>query len=130
MACCLRASGPDFDVDAFVSGTSLSCDPIWRRGEPRPLAGPRKTSGFTAVVSEAAEFNAQVAGAIAFLQDHGPEIARLVAHPGVESVCLDFSVMWRANMAAQFSHLPAELVALAGNLGLSLEVSHYAASGS
>ncbi len=59
-----------------------------------------------------------------FLRSEAKQVRRLVEWPGVEGVTLDFGIEWR-DVAAHCDHLPAELVRLAGELGLALEVSHY-----
>ncbi len=133
MAAVLRAAGPDFDVDAFLTGCTLPVYRTYRRGErldPSHRRGRRnRLSGVSVEVSNAGfdQFAAQVEEAIAFLRTEAEQVRRLVAWPGVEGVTLDFGIAWR-DVAAQSDHLPAELVRLAGALGLSLEVSHYRVS--
>lgn len=90
-------------------------------------AGRRKThSSVNVVVSDAGfhAFKDQVEEAIEFLRDEDEELRRLCGWPGVEGATLDFGIAWR-DVAAQSDHLPAELVRLAGSLGLALEMSHY-----
>ena len=130
----LRAVGPDFDVNAFLAGCTLTVCHEYRRGEPLDPAHPggrlNRLSGVSIEVSDAGfdQFAEQVAEAVAFLGAEGVQIRRLVAWPGVGGVTLDFGLAWR-DVVAQTDHFPAELVRLAGELGLALELSHYPVSG-
>ena len=81
--CVLRASGAEFDVDAFLATSSLKAIGVHRRGDLRFVNnpdGPRhERSGFTADVS-AKEWNdlpGQIEDAKAFLAEHGAELLRL-----------------------------------------------------
>jgi len=131
----LRASGENFDVDAFVAGCAWELDAIWRRGEPvfktRPDGHTRVRSGLNYAVSVATfhEFAEQIEDAIAFLKEDGEEVRRLVAFDGVEGVVIDFGVAW-CDVVAQSEEFPAQLVRLAGVCGISLGLSHYPVSGS
>ena len=135
MAAVLRASGLEFDVAAFVDGSTWHVAKVFHRGEPRlprMLPGGRKSeeSGLSVVVSEAGfhEFAEQIADAVAFLSDSAPEVRRLVKFPGVSGVVLDFGIGWR-DVVAQSAQFPAELVRLAGACGIALELSHYPVTG-
>lgn len=131
MSVVLRASGPNFDVDAFVPHDDWDIANFFRRGEPvlpdsQHDWGTRKESGLYIVVSDAdmRDLPAQVADAIAFLSEYSDEIRRLVDFPGVEGVELDFGIE-RRDTATQYDRFPAELVRLAGACGLALELSQY-----
>jgi hypothetical protein len=132
MACVLRAIGRDFDVDEFLKDSPLPKDAVFHRGEPRaPGDGgsKRAASGFNSPVSEAAldDLDAQVQAASQFLREHEEELRRLGRFPGVEEVCLDFTLSWSAG-ASQSDVFPADLLWQAGALDIDLVVTHYAAS--
>lgn len=94
----LRASGPDFDVDAFLKGCPWPVSAIFRRGVARvPSGRVAKESGFNFSVSDAGfdEFNRQKDEAIEFLKQNEAEIRRLVGFAGVTGVVLDFGIAWR-----------------------------------
>jgi hypothetical protein len=124
--CVLRASGANFAVDAFLARSSIVACKIWRSGEPS-LVGRQSTttSGFNAVVSEAADLVTQVSEALAFLREHRGELLRLSAATRTENLHLDFGIPQR-NVAAQFERLPSELVRAAGEFRMSIELSLYA----
>jgi len=134
--CVLRASGPDFDPDAFLESSILSPTKVWYRGEPRlPRTRPDgpvvETSGLNVAVSDAewSDLPAQVEDAERFLAFQRVELERLAATPGVSDLVLDFPIELRigGSIVAQFDRFPASLVRLAGELGLALELSLYPA---
>lgn len=131
MAAVLRASGSDFDVDAFVADCNWAVAKVYRRGEAvfpqaRPDGRKHEESGLNVVVSEAGfhEFARQLDDAAAFLAAGGAEVQRLGGFPGVTGVVLDFGIA-RRDVVAQSDRFPAELVRLAGAAGIALELSHY-----
>jgi hypothetical protein len=127
MGCVLRAFGSSFEPDAFLKGSALSPSKVWRKGEPRVRPGEvRRSSGVNIAVSDAdmADLRQQARDAIAFLQKNKGELARLVSFPGVEGVGLDFGIAWKQDVVTQTDSLPPELVRLAGELGLGVEISH------
>ncbi|MDJ0865674.1 MAG: hypothetical protein QNK03_06175 [Myxococcota bacterium] len=133
--CVLRATGAEFDPDAFLEGSRLQPRKVFRRGDPRlPNSqpdGPRhQTSGIHIDVSEAqwSDLPGQVADAERFLSANRDEVERLAGAPGVTDLVLDFPIELRIDgegVAAQFDRFPASLVRLAGALGLALELSTY-----
>ena len=134
MSAVLRASGPDFDVDAFVADCSWNIAKVFHRSEallPKTQLNGRKReeSGLNVVISEAGfhQFAEQLQDAVEFLTGSAAEVRRLVTFPGVTDVVLDFGVAWR-DVAAQSDQFPAELVRLAGASGIALELSHYPVS--
>jgi hypothetical protein len=132
MSAVLRAYGASFDVDAFLKDSRLSPSRVWRIGEPssRSGASPNRSSGLTVAVSEAEMSNLshQIQETVAFLQSHVDELARLVAFAGVDEIGIDFAVSWRDDVVTQTDSLSAELVGLAGRLGLGIDISHYPVS--
>ena len=131
MPAVLRAIGADFDVDAFLDGSTLPIVAVKRRGEPvRPISQPEgrryDKSSINVTVSDAGfhELPRQVAEATAFLRSEYEQVRRLLGFPGVEGVTLDFGV-GRRDVAMQSDTLDADLVRMAGSLGLSLEISRY-----
>src|SRR5687768_12921621 len=102
MPAVLRASGEDFDVDAFLVNCNLPVCAVKRRGEPvfpasQPNGRRHKRSGLHVTASEAdfEEFQLQVKEAIEFLRANSDEVLRLCQFPGVEDVTLDFGIARR-----------------------------------
>jgi hypothetical protein len=130
MPAVLRAYGRTFNPDAFLATSTLPVCTVKRLGEPRApgseAKGHHDQSGIHIAVSDAdfSEFPAQLDDAITFLSANEPELRRLYAFPGVESLSLDFGIA-RREVAVQCDRLPPTLVALAGSLGLAIELSQY-----
>jgi hypothetical protein len=104
---------------------------VYRRGElvmPRTQPNGRRQvqSGFSMCISEADfhEFEKQIGDAIESLELDRDVITQIRHFPGVDDVTLDFGIRWE-NCVAQFDRLPSDLITLAGNLGLAIEISHY-----
>jgi hypothetical protein len=114
--CVLRASGGESFVPAeFVSGFPLA------------NVSPKHPVLIVPVGdSDGDDFHGQVRDALQFLGKHESAIKHLLAQPRIVAG-LDFGV-WSKESWCQSLSFPAELVAMAGSFGLSLEVSMYAAS--
>jgi hypothetical protein len=132
MGCVLRAYGSEFKVDSFLRDSSLKPYSIYRRGEPRfenkPDGELNDSSGLKIDVSDAEfeDLHGQVAGAISFLRRNQKELKRLRRFPGVERACLDFALSKR-DVPCQYDTFPAELLYLAGGVGLDIELSQFPA---
>ncbi len=131
MAAVLRVTGKDFDVGEFLAGSTLTARRVFRRGEPRFLGSHthlrrNEKSGINVLASDVAfnEFTRQIAETTEFLLAEAEEIRRLVNFPGVETVTLDFGIE-RRDVVVQSDHFPADLIRVAGSLGLSIELSQY-----
>lgn len=70
------------------------------------------------------EFPVQVKEATEFLKRHEKDIETIVAFPNVEAA-LDFGIELKRDFL-NCDYLPPELLRLAGNLGIGIELSHYA----
>lgn len=97
--CVLRASGLDFDPDAFLGTSPLHPCKVFRRGDLRlPRSKPdeprHETSGINIDVSDASwqDLPTQVADAERFIKANRREIERLAQTPGVTDLTLDFPV--------------------------------------
>ena len=77
-------------------------------------------------VSSAAahQLDRQIRDAVSFLGRHIADIQHLCNYPGIELVTLDFAIESR-DCVLQSEILPAELISLAGELGLAIEITLY-----
>jgi hypothetical protein len=131
VSCVLRAIGTAFDVDAYLKDSRFAAAAVFRRGEPRVPGQPdgpqRAASGINVVVSDANvnDLAAQVSDALRFLREYEDDLRHLASCPGMEEMCLDFSVQ-RRDVIAQSDLFPAELLWHAGALDIDLVVTHYA----
>jgi hypothetical protein len=121
-----RATGFDFAVDKFLQQSTLVPDSIWRKGERRLAQRVHGGSGFSMVASQAdmSNLKQQVEDAIAFLKANQGELEQLQNFLGVERMCLDFGIEDR-DVAVQCDYFPPELLRVAGNLNVGIEVTRY-----
>jgi hypothetical protein len=131
MTCILRAGGTDFDVEGFIAKSSLQADSFWREGEKRFPKSKRsdeinQSSGIRIVASEAdfAELSQQIQDVISFLRQNQEQVKLLASFPGVEGAVLDFGAEIYPPGWSSFT-FPPELLALAGEAGVSICLSVY-----
>jgi hypothetical protein len=99
---------------------------VFHKGECKAKNRVWKSSGITVVVSDASgdDLARQVQDAIEFVRENQKELSRLRSFDGLEDMELDFGV-YRKDGFLQSSAFPAELIALAGNWGIGIELSIY-----
>ncbi len=131
MSCMFRISGKTLDVDDLLSHIPLKSTQVYRRGEPvfpksQPKGRKHKESGAGFLVSGADfnRFQVQKRDAIAFLRTKKAMVRRVMAWPGVDGGELDFGIEQR-EVIVQCEYFPAQLLKLAGSLGLDIEISLY-----
>lgn len=124
--CVLRVSGDRFLPHEFLARSSFNACNVFLIGEPRGSGSVWSTSGFTVEVSAASgdELEQQVADAIVFLQRSRAELNRLTDVDDLEDVRLDFGVN-RKSVFVQSSYFPQELLTLAGELKVGIEITIY-----
>ncbi|HEY5884078.1 MAG TPA: hypothetical protein VIT88_05290 [Pyrinomonadaceae bacterium] len=122
--CVLRAWGDNFQPETFLDGSSLQPCNVFHKGTRKSASRTWNTSGITVVVSEADGFARQVTEAIEFLKSNGMELQQLQGSVGLGGLSLDFGVD-RKNGVLQSHRFPAELVSLAAEYSMALEVSIY-----
>ncbi|MEO5912790.1 MAG: hypothetical protein ABIS50_01045 [Luteolibacter sp.] len=131
MSAILRASGTQFDVDAFLADSSFLAMNVYRKGEPSlPVSKPdgRKNarSGINVEVSGAGfdDIELQFKEVFFFMRDHANELSRLRDFDGVENLCIDFGADIYPPGYSCF-RFPFALLGMAGKLKLDLELSVY-----
>lgn len=127
MGCVFRVGGVDLDVDACLRECHLETYSVYRKDEVHGKRGRiRQHSGFGVAVSEAdfSDLPTQIDDAITFLKTNAEELQKLMDFPGIEGCTLDFPVEER-DVAVQCDVFPAELLRLAGNLEINIEISRY-----
>lgn len=131
MSVFFRATGNEFDVDAFLAGSSLEPDEVFHCGQPGRVlrTKPCSVTGFAIQITEGfGRLREHTDAATGFLREHELELARLSRYPGIAEMCLDFGYDRCPQAAVQCDYLPPELLALAGSLGIGIELSLYPAS--
>jgi hypothetical protein len=134
----LHVVGEAFDPRPTLDGMSLHPYSEFRKGEKcfpdNPQSERRhQVGGLKCDVSSADGVLAEeVIDAIAFLERHYDDLARLGGVPEVESMYIDFGHNLRIDgeaVVVQCDRLPPELLRLAGELGIGIELSLYPRSG-
>ena len=132
--CVLRVTGRTFEPAKYLASSTLEPYSVFRAGDARFASQPNgkvhEESGFKVDVSRGPwnSLVGQVADATAFLKKHEETLRQLRSVPEVEDLRLDFRLdlrIDRQKVFAQFDYFPPELVALAGALGIGLELSIY-----
>lgn len=134
--CVLHVAGHTFDPHSVLG--RLSCRPyaVFRKGEKAFPNNPNsekvhELGGFKCDVSSVDDDLAgQARDAISFLRQHYTALAQLASVPAIEAKYLDFGYACRLDgerCCVQYDHLPAELLRLCGELGISIELSLYPA---
>ena len=133
--CVLRVYGTKLDATKFLEHSSLPAYDSWRQGELRRFGAnfygrTHDSGGFKVAVSskEWTDLPSQIEDAVEFLETFRDDLRALVASPDVEQVWLDFPFASPASEKPpilQSVFLSPKLLALAGELGVGIEVSIY-----
>ena len=123
--CVLRAWGDDFQPESFLAGSSLEPCNVFTRGARKSEGRSWNTSGLTVPVSDSDSFKHQVTDAIEFLTSNRLELQQLKSSVGIDGLSLDFGVS-ETDAFCQNHFFPPELISLAAEYRLALEVSIYA----
>ena len=133
MSCVLRVSGKNFDVDSYLQESKLKVISVYYEGKPRMESKldskKNEKSGFNIGVSEG-DFNdldKQIKDAIQFLKENSDKLNKLndfLINIKDSGICLDFGIKKR-NTVVQSNSFPSELLTLAGDLGLDIELTQY-----
>jgi hypothetical protein len=130
--------GDEFDPQAVLPALSLRPYAVFRKDERCFPDDPRSETchsagGFKCEVSSAdGNLEEEIRDAAEFLKEHLDDLARLRDLPGVEWMCLDFGIYLRIDgerCVVQYDYLPPELLRLAGELGIGIELSLYPIAG-
>lgn len=131
MSCMLRVGGYNLDIDALMDATELEIDSFWQKGCRRfPKSESNQevnsSSGLRIVVSDAdmSDVPVQMEEALVFFQEHRQRIEQIGSYPGVDWIVADFGAEIRPPGWSSFC-FPAELAAIIGAVGVSLELSVY-----
>jgi hypothetical protein len=134
MPCVLAIIGKNFDVDAFIKRSSIQGYRKGYRGEPvfksKP-EGNRLDYSRLSVQPSKADFNnlkKQIADSIRYLKKHKHKLSLIRKTKGIDFAILDFGINLRIDkkeILLQSDRFPNELLKLAGELGLGIELSIY-----
>lgn len=123
-----RVSGPDFDVDAFLSKhEKLSPDSVWKKGEKKILKGTHTESGFSVELIEAQTSKEAIEETVRVLKLLEKLIEEL-KNRGIASV-VDFGLLVGTEKSFSSSlYFPSPGLAIFQRLGVDLAISAYPCS--
>jgi hypothetical protein len=135
MPCVLHVSGATLAAEAAATSLALRPYQTYTKGGRRlPLSQtdlstyPASGLKFEVSAKPFDDLPGQIADATAFLETHRWDLATLRDRPDVEQMILDFGQrlrIGRDRAVVQVDFLPPSLLALAGGLGIGIEVSLY-----
>ena len=134
MSCILTISGRNFDVDDFVHKSKLRLYRKSYKGQPKFKTKPdgeKLTRSSISVQTSKADFDnlkKQIADTTRFLKRNKDKLFHVGSTKGIDHAVLDFGIdlrIDRKNVLTQSDTFPNELLKLAGDLGLDIELSIY-----
>jgi hypothetical protein len=130
--CVLRVASKPSQVEELVRVFGLTATTVFKEGQPKAPGRTvlNQSSGFNVVVSIADDIELQARDAVRFLTHHARGVGLLRRHAAFVGMSLDFGLYDRASRDVPWPsyHLPRDLVALAGQHGIELDLSFYGAA--
>jgi len=135
MSCILHISGVKFDVDSFVVKSKVRPYKVFYKEEARlktkPDGAKSTRSGLAIEVSKADmdDVKGQIKDAVRFLTRNRAKLQSIPKTNGIQHAILDFGIDQKIDGDEHLteSHLlPNKLLQLAGEFGLSIQLSFYA----
>ena len=128
MGCLLHVTGVDLDASQVLGGTGLQPYAQYHSGDLRavgPKEGqPLEFGGFKLLVSDADDLKQEISDASDFLRRNFDLLRIVLSAKTVQDARLDFGY-FRRPVVAQFDYLPPDLLKLAADLGIGIELSLY-----
>lgn len=134
MSCILTIGGRNFDVDKFIVKSELRPYRKSYKGQPRfntKPDGEKLAHSSIYIEASKADFDnlkKQIADTIRYLKRNKNKLAHIGLTKGIEYAVLDFGIdlrIDRKKVLTQSDTFPSELLKLAGDLGLDIELSIY-----
>jgi len=134
MPCNLVILGKDLDIDAFIAKSKLRGFTRIYKGEPMFKSKPEgKKIEHSRIVIQTSkadwdELDKQIKDTIRYLQRHKDKLSHIKQVKEVELALLDFGINLRIDnekVHLQSDRFPSELLKLAGEIGLDIELSIY-----
>ena len=134
MSCILTIRGKNLDIDALLSKSKLKPYRKSYKGQPRMKSKPEgeklSFSSFSIEMSKAGFDNLkkQIADTVRYLKRNKDKLACIATTKEIQHACLDFGIDLRIDgkkILIQSDYFPSELLKLAGELGLGIELSLY-----
>ncbi|ULQ55847.1 DUF4279 domain-containing protein [Flavihumibacter rivuli] len=134
MSCILWICGKNFDVDRFIEKSKIKPTRKSYKGQAKLKTnsdGEKLTQSLISIQTSKAEFDnlkKQISDTIRYLKRNKKKLAHINSTKGIDCAILDFGIdlkIDRKNILTQSEIFPNELLKLAGELGLDIELSLY-----
>ena len=134
MSCILTIIGRHFDVDAFTITSKLRPFRKSYKGQPKYKSKPdgeKLPHSSISILTSKADFDnlkKQIADTIRFLKRDKDKLVHIASTKEIDYAILDFGIYLRIDrkkVLTQSETFPSELLKLAGNLNLDIELSIY-----
>ncbi len=134
MSCILTISGRNFNIDAFIEASKLKPYKKSYKGQPKIKTKPdgeKLTRSLISIETSNADFdnlNKQIVDTIRYLKGNKDKLAHIAITKGIDHAILDFGIDLRIDkkkVLYQSDRFPSQLLKLAGDLGLDIELSVY-----
>jgi hypothetical protein len=134
MPCNLVILGKNFDIDVFLAQTKLCGFSKAYKGEPRLKSKPdgkKVEHSRISIETSKADFHElekQIKDTIRYLKRHKDKLSHIEQCSEIDFATLDFGINLRIDrkkVLLQSYRFPNELLTLAGELGLDIELSIY-----
>ena len=136
MSCILTIAVKNFDVDTFISVSKLKLYKISYKGQPKFKTKPNSeklSHSLLSIETSNADFNnlnKQITATVCFLKRNKEKLSHIALTKGIDHAILDFGIdlrIDREKVLYQSDRIPSELLKLAGNLGLDIQLLIYPA---
>jgi hypothetical protein len=133
MSCILRIIGKKLDAEKLAKTLTIKPYKIFKKGDPifesKPNGKKLSFSGMAFVVSKADfdQLKKQIKDSTRFLSRNKLELKKIIRNKDIEYAVLDFGSKLRIgkDVAIQSDYFPFELLKLAGDLKIGIEISLY-----
>jgi len=134
MSCILTIAGKNFDVDTFISVSKLKPYKISYKGQPKFKTKPNSeklSRSLLSIQTSKAGFNnlnKQISDTVRYLKRNKDKLTHIALTKEIDHAILDFGIdlrIDREKVLYQSDTFPNELLKLAGDLKLDIELSIY-----
>lgn len=131
MPCNLTITGKHFDASSFLNTTGLRVVKKGIKGDARSLlkpSGEKLPYSFLTIETSKADFgdlNMQVKDTLRYLKRHREQLLHIKNTKWIDNVSLDFGIGLTYGAFLQQIVMPVELVNMAAEYGISIQLSVY-----
>lgn len=126
MSCCLTIKGVYYSTDNITADMFGPQVNVFKKGEKMSNGKVQEVSGISIPIGDSNLdcLETEIVDAIQFMKHHKVTISRLIKRSGVDDAYISFAIKQR-NELALFDYFPAELLVLAGSIGLGIQFCQF-----